>query len=141
MEKRLFVYGTLRQGHLMHGLLRPLGRFLGRASVKGRLYDLGGYPGLVLDDAAGWVHGELYSLTRPGQAFEVLDEYEGCLPAEVGKPEYRRVLCEVVNDRGRFSKAWMYEYVGSVAGFALLADGNYPPPKTRRRLIQALSRR
>ena len=141
MEKRLFVYVTLRQGHLMHGLLRPLGRFLDRATVRGRLSDIGGYPGLVLDDAAGWVHGELYRLTRPGQAFQVLDEYEGCRPADVGKPEYRRVLCEVVTDRGGLSKAWVYEYAGSVTGLELLADGDYPLPKARRRLIQALARR
>jgi gamma-glutamylcyclotransferase (GGCT)/AIG2-like uncharacterized protein YtfP len=58
-----FVYGTLRQGELndiTEHLPRP--RFMGRAWVLGRLYDLGDCPGLVLDPSAGRVQGEVYAV-------------------------------------------------------------------------------
>src|SRR6185436_15278063 len=59
----LFVYGTLLPGHApaaMRDVVASL-RPVGPATVRGRLYHLGAYPGLVLDagDASGVVHGML----------------------------------------------------------------------------------
>src|SRR4029078_4068253 len=64
----LFVYGTLRRSaaHPMHALLRETASLLGDARVRGVLYRVAEYPGLVLDAGAGWVLGELYRLGDPG---------------------------------------------------------------------------
>src|SRR5213595_74777 len=59
----VFVYGTLRAGEVndlnaaarKHGIAAP--RLIGGATVAGRLYDFGTYPGLVLDAAAPGVVG------------------------------------------------------------------------------------
>ena len=47
--RHLFVYGTLRRGsgHPMSRFLAARARLLAGARVPGRLYDLGGFPGLT----------------------------------------------------------------------------------------------
>lgn len=80
----VFVYGTLRAGEIndiglaaaRHGVKVP--RLVGRAAVLGRLYDFGDYPGLVRDDAAGPVRGDVYEIDEA--LVPVLDEIEGVKP-------------------------------------------------------------
>jgi gamma-glutamylcyclotransferase (GGCT)/AIG2-like uncharacterized protein YtfP len=71
---RIFLYGTLRRGgpaaHLLAGCER-----IGPATLRGRLYDLGAYPALVLDSAGDPVHGEIWECPSP--TLEALDRYEG----------------------------------------------------------------
>ena len=60
----LFVYGTLKRGGCRHG---PLARerFRGETRTRPRyaLCDLGGYPGLTIDETTGQaVHGEVYEV-------------------------------------------------------------------------------
>ena len=50
-------------------------------SFRGRLYDLGDYPGVVLSRAGGTVHAELYRIERPA-ILAVLDDFELYRPAE-----------------------------------------------------------
>jgi gamma-glutamylcyclotransferase (GGCT)/AIG2-like uncharacterized protein YtfP len=77
----LFVYGTLRAtaGHPMHAVLAAAATAEGTATVRGRLHDLGEYPGLVLDPAGDRVTGELYRIHDPA-VWATLDAYEGCGP-------------------------------------------------------------
>lgn len=94
----LFAYGTLGPGF---GSPAEAGRW--RADrVRGRLYDLGPYPGLVDlgDPAAGWVEG----FVRPVDADELrdrLDPYEG-----VDEGLYRREAA--VTESGE--AVWVYVY-------------------------------
>ncbi len=120
----LFVYGTLRRGLPMHRLLRPHAVFLGEGRVQGRLYEAGGYPGLVLE-GDGRVKGELYRLRRPNSVLRVLDRYEGCSPSDPQPHEYRRVLTEVRRARGGRMRAWVYEYRLPAAGLELIPSGDY----------------
>lgn len=140
-NERLFVYGTLQRGHLMHGLLEPLGKYLGDAKVHGRLYDLGGYPGLILDGQGKAVQGELYLLDRPGRAFKILDAYEGCYGGGAVGSEYRRVRCTVITDGRVVDGVWIYEYARPVTGLPLLEEGVYPRPKATRLVRDGLRRR
>ncbi len=76
MNKHLvFVYGTLRQGGV-RALpdLFPAARFVGQAKVRGRLYDLGAYPALLVDEAASSVTGEVYEIDD--ELLRKLDEIE-----------------------------------------------------------------
>ena len=108
----LFVYGTLRRraGHPMHRLLRHHARYLGEGQVQGRLHDLGGYPGLVLDPRAPAVEGEIYAIANPRPLFRQLDDYEGCSPRHRRPHEYRRILAPVEGPDGTPLQAWLYEY-------------------------------
>ncbi len=64
MNKHLvFVYGTLRRGSVRAMSIRfPRSRFVADAKVSGSLYDLGTYPGLLLDDSNSLVIGEVYEV-------------------------------------------------------------------------------
>lgn len=80
----VFVYGTLRAGEIndigvaaaRHGIQAP--QLIGRAAVAGRLYDFGDYPGLVPDETAGPVRGDVYEIDEA--LVPVLDDIEGVKP-------------------------------------------------------------
>lgn len=77
MKTRLFVYGTLKRGGSNHGYLERQ-EFIGQAMTEPlyRLYDLGGYPGMVSDAANGRsVSGEVWDVDEACLA--VLDVLEG----------------------------------------------------------------
>lgn len=79
--RHVFIYGTLRAGEIndigvaaaRHGIKAP--KLIGRAAVSGRMYDFGEYPGLVPDDTAGPVRGDVYKIDDA--LVPVLDEIEG----------------------------------------------------------------
>ena len=125
----LFVYGTLRRSaaHPMHALLCETASPLGDAQVRGVLYRVAAYPGLVLDAGAGWVRGELYRLREPG-VLERLDVYEGVGPQDPEPHEYRRIRAVVQCLDGEEHEAWVYEYGGDTAGLAIIASGDFMRP-------------
>jgi len=48
----VFVYGTLRRGDVRSMSIRfPQSKFIADAEVNGALYDLGTYPGLLLNES------------------------------------------------------------------------------------------
>ncbi|MEM7409129.1 MAG: gamma-glutamylcyclotransferase family protein [Myxococcota bacterium] len=107
---KIFVYGTLRRGAPMHGLLEGRVRFLGAGSVAGRLLDLGAFPGLVPPEAEGdRVEGELFAIVE-GEAESLLDaadRYEG---------ETFRRSWEAVEGPAGPEEAWLYWYIGERTG-------------------------
>ncbi len=124
----LFVYGTLR-GQLPRFLpptLHDAIRSLGRAYYRGRLYDLGAYPGVV-PDPDRIVHGELYALHRAQAAhiFTYLDAYEGYDPEQPEAGEYRRVQDTVFLPDGHSVLAWIYLYHGDLSRARLIPSGDY----------------
>ncbi len=124
----LFVYGTLRgQIHrflpaTLHHAVHPLGP----ARYRGRLYDLGTYPGVV-PDPDHFVHGELYALRRDDTAriFAYLDAYEGCDPQRPEAGEYRRVQDTVLLPDGRELSAWIYLYNGDLSQTQPIPSGDW----------------
>jgi gamma-glutamylaminecyclotransferase len=72
----IFVYGTLKHGGSNHGYMRDQ-RFIGEALTAPhfRLYDLGGYPGMVADENQGLnIQGEVWEVDA--EALKRLDELE-----------------------------------------------------------------
>lgn len=127
MSEWLFVYGTLRKdtANSMHHMLGRGATFVARARARGRLYDLGEYPGLVASDAGTWVHGDVYELADPRTALARLDDYEGCGPDDAKPHEYERVRCEVLMETGAREIAWVYVYRGTLAGKREIPSGDY----------------
>lgn len=76
----IFVYGTLKRGYSNHGYLRGQ-KFIGMAMTQPRyrLHDLGGYPGMVLDESGGVsIHGEVWEVDAPCLArLDELEDIEG----------------------------------------------------------------
>jgi len=126
---RLFVYGTLRRdpSHDMFHLLAKYGRFMGDATVSGRLFDLGEYPGMISSDNAGQVVGEVYEIdpTCWDRVIARLDEYEGCSPEDPQPHEYRRELVNTRLTSGRMLPAWAYVIAGLPEKQREIKSGDY----------------
>ncbi len=121
----LFVYGTLlsKLGHSMHQVMKQDARYIGPATYQGRMYLVSGYPGVVAsDDAADRVSGEVYELTDPDLAFDMLDVYEGC---EASRPEFKRTAVTVQLDDGREIDSWIYMFDQPVEGRERIVSGSF----------------
>jgi gamma-glutamylcyclotransferase (GGCT)/AIG2-like uncharacterized protein YtfP len=110
MTVRLLVYGLLRRGEPMHGLLAGA-EFLGEQRLEGYdLFDLGEYPAAA--PGTGVITAELYDLPSPA-VLQVLDE------AERVPTLYRR---ELVRD------AWLYVYARPVERAPRIRSGDWRSP-------------
>ncbi len=81
MSTRVFVYGTLKAGLSNHGWLRGQ-RFFGPAETQPRyrMFDLGGYPGMVECDDGIALEGEVWEVDAAG--LQRLDVLEGVAEGE-----------------------------------------------------------
>ncbi|NJB86378.1 gamma-glutamylcyclotransferase (GGCT)/AIG2-like uncharacterized protein YtfP [Lewinella marina] len=124
----LFVYGTLRSDipSSMSKFLRRRATLVGKATVAGKLIDLGGYPGFIAGGGT-MTKGELYRIRedQEEETWQLLDAYEGVsgLPSE----EYRRIEVEARVAAGGKFMAQTYEYQQSTGGKAEIPHGDYPP--------------
>ena len=121
----LFVYGTLRSGlqHPAHAFISRYFTLLGAATVKGKLYDLGEYPGAIPSHEDEFITGELYQLTNEFQfteAFAALDNYEGLL---VEPPLFRREQVTVLLTDST-DTAWIYWYNHDVDESVCIESGD-----------------
>jgi gamma-glutamylcyclotransferase (GGCT)/AIG2-like uncharacterized protein YtfP len=77
----------------------PDSQFIAAAKVSGSLYDLGAYPGLLLNESNSLVSGEVYEVD--GETLNELDDFEAA-------SNYWRKQVEV--SLGNHSEAcWVYE--------------------------------
>ena len=105
---RLFVYGTLNDPEALTRLLgnRDRWREVGVGAVRGALFDLGDFPGLLeSESSADTVRGMVIELTEPDVALTRLDAYEG-----VHDGVYVRREMPVRLDAGKSLNAWVYLY-------------------------------
>jgi gamma-glutamylcyclotransferase (GGCT)/AIG2-like uncharacterized protein YtfP len=71
----VFIYGSLRRGAARPmSTSFPSSKFVADAKVSGRLFDLGPYPGLLLDESASLVTGEVYEVDD--ETLHQLDDFE-----------------------------------------------------------------
>jgi gamma-glutamylcyclotransferase (GGCT)/AIG2-like uncharacterized protein YtfP len=128
LSELLFVYGTLRSdaGGPMARALGEKAKLLGRASFRGRLYDLGAYPVVVpSDDPGDVVRGEAWLLPEAAATLAALDRYEGCSPEDPEPHEYRRARATVVGEDGRPLEAWIYLSAVPVDGLPRIVSGDW----------------
>ena len=120
-DRPVFVYGTLRRGQVNDiNRLRPAPRYLGPSRLRGTLYDLGPYPGVLLG-GAGEVQGEVYVVTPALE--RQLDVIEEVAPVPSG--EYRR-RCVEVEVAGQRLRCLVYEIdPARVPGRAVIASGDW----------------
>jgi len=116
------VYGSLRQGFESSDSPK-LGNQLrasGLCHIPGNIYDVGGYPGLVLGD--GNVLGELYEVPDPS-LFPMVDEYEQYSANEYEKSLYVRKAVRLRQPDD--IDAWIYVYNRDIAGKPLIESGDW----------------
>jgi gamma-glutamylcyclotransferase (GGCT)/AIG2-like uncharacterized protein YtfP len=84
-------------------------RYLGVATVRAKLYDLGEYPGAVRSQVPrDRIKGELYQLSEPADQLKELDELEEFYPTRPGKSLFVRRSVRVRLEDGNQSLAWIY---------------------------------
>ena len=125
---QLFVYGSLRSGfhNPMYEYISRFFTLVGKAKVKGKLFDLGEYPAAIPADEDVFIIGELY-IAKNQQEFSwaigQLDDYEGLDVEEGETPLYERKVTEVhINDK--VTHAWVYWYNGDVSSKPVIASGD-----------------
>lgn len=118
----LFVYGSLMVGERLHHYIEELGpKSITPASVTGRLYDLGTFPGLSLEGDAT-IRGERLRFDDIDRALRVLDGVEGYYGRGAKNNLYQRKVVELTDDPASGDplpgpgRAWTYVYVGPDEG-------------------------
>lgn len=118
MNKHLvFVYGTLRRGSTHAMSIRfPKSRFVAEAKVSGSLFDLGAYPGFLLDDSNSLVVGEVYEVDD--ETLKELDDFES-------SSHYWRKQVKIALET-QTKKCWIYApNPEAVSGRTPIASGDW----------------
>jgi gamma-glutamylcyclotransferase (GGCT)/AIG2-like uncharacterized protein YtfP len=127
----LFLYGSLLVDGVpdeVAGAVRSLRR-IAPAYVRGRLYDLGDYPGAILAPSSKTlIHGEIFEIPAT-DVLKVLDDYEEFHPANKEDSLFIRTKAKAKLPKGQQVDCWMYVYNDDPGTAPLLADGVYPKTK------------
>ncbi|RYY33831.1 MAG: gamma-glutamylcyclotransferase [Sphingobacteriaceae bacterium] len=120
----LFVYGTLLTTQNKFGLfLAENSRFVSNAKIKGRLYDIGQYPGIVPDAGGSYAKGKVFELSSE-IVFDTLDGYEGISAENPAPYEYARILLPVETESETLL-CWVYLYNWPIDKAILIEDGDW----------------
>lgn len=124
----LFVYGTLLSADNEFAIfMRKHSSFVKKGKFKGRLYDLGEYPGAIADhNAIGYVHGSIYLMNNAPLMLDKLDEYEGYSLGQEQPYLYIRQLIEIETN-GRAIDCWVYLYNRTVDESKIIESGKWEP--------------
>jgi gamma-glutamylcyclotransferase (GGCT)/AIG2-like uncharacterized protein YtfP len=125
----LFVYGTLRKGmsnNIKDRIVNDV-QWIGEAEIRGRLYDIGNYPGAVPADNEdkAYVKGEILKLNNPETILKILDDYEGIDPDKPDDCEYRRGQYKICLPDGKEVNTWIYWYNLPVEGKVRIREQDY----------------
>ena len=126
MPEFLFAYGTLQEGLAPREVAPLVARMrrVGEGTVAGTLYDLGHYPGAVLDaGSAGKIVGTVFETPSDAEWWRALDAYEEFEPELPEASQFIRVRCMVELAEGGTLECWMYMYNRSVRGAAVVESG------------------
>jgi gamma-glutamylcyclotransferase (GGCT)/AIG2-like uncharacterized protein YtfP len=130
MSELLFAYGTLQPGLAPDEIADVLRELVtvGKGSVPGTLYDLGSFPGAVLESGSSRrISGTVYRLPADSHILKRLDEYEEYYPESPKASQFIRRLVLVQLVDGRISECWVYEYNGKRDHAPILESGAYIP--------------
>ena len=124
-KSKIFVYGTLLKGLPLHNYLaKSAARYVGKGRIKGRLYDLGEYPGVVESQNADNVQGEVYELSDK-KTLDELDRVEEYHPHFPQKSLFVRRKAIVRLDNGDTIPAWTYFLARKPRNAEIIESGDY----------------
>jgi gamma-glutamylcyclotransferase (GGCT)/AIG2-like uncharacterized protein YtfP len=109
----------------MHDVLTHQARYADAGWVRGRLYQLDGYPGYVpTTGLTDWVRGDVYAVPNASVLLGYLDVYEE-VTTEERTSEYLRRRRLVRLGGGCWRTAWTYVYNRPVNPVALIQSGDW----------------
>ena len=107
--------------------LHKAAKFIGRAQVKGKLFDFGEYPGAVYEPYSDTlIFGELYEIVDQS-VWSIIDEYEGCSIQDEKPHEYIRIDVEASCEDGRKFRCQFYQYNWDISKGLIIESGVYSP--------------
>jgi gamma-glutamylcyclotransferase (GGCT)/AIG2-like uncharacterized protein YtfP len=122
MSTYLFVYGTLMSGGENNLLLARHAELIGPGRMRGRLFVVDYYPGLVdSEDPAETVAGEVWRLLQP-EFLPELDDFEQCTEVP---PLFIRASRTVTMESGSPLAAWVYLYARPTSSLQPIASGDW----------------
>jgi gamma-glutamylcyclotransferase (GGCT)/AIG2-like uncharacterized protein YtfP len=124
----IFIYGTLRPGLAPGEIARAVQKLqlVGEGSIGGILYDLGDYPGAVVDAAAQTrIFGTVFELPEDESVLPEMDRYEGVNSENEIESLFVRVKHTMKLSDGRMIECWVYAYNLEPVGARVIADGRY----------------
>jgi len=126
IDNYLFVYGTLlNSDNEFASYLKTNCSFYAKGRFKGRLYDIGEYPGAVADSrCSDYVYGSVYIIGDAVLVLKCLDDYEGYGPEQEQPNLFVREAIDIESDKGIIN-GWCYLYNLPVDGLRIIASGNY----------------
>ena len=122
----LFVYGTLLQpGNEFAAYLNKHCKFIGDGRIRGRLYDIGEYPGAVIGNTEErYIYGSIFMMDDPDIILKVIDDYEGVGGLYQHPHEYIRETVSIYTTND-IMECWMYLYNLPVAAYNEITTGDY----------------
>ena len=123
---RLFVYGTLLNDSNSYGAyLQQHCTLLQAGKFRGRLYDIGEYPGAISDVSSDqYVHGSIYRMDEPEKILKIIDDYEGFGNDQEQPNLFLRILIPIETMDAQV-ECWVYVYNLPVDGLLLITSGRY----------------
>jgi len=101
----VFVYGTLMTGEKNHHVVQPYLKVTQPGRIRGRMYDAGEWPGLVLDPDGQVIEGQWLTVTAAG--LRVLDEFEDYYGENFpGNLFERKQVADLANGRSGWVYVW-----------------------------------
>ena len=116
MSDYLFTYGTLHPGRAPATIAAAVKRLqpAGEGFVRGALYDLGDYPGAILDPSSHQkIDGTVFQLPEDSNLLRQFDHYEGFNPDAPDTCLFLRTRCPVTLASGSTLECWIYVYNGT----------------------------
>jgi gamma-glutamylcyclotransferase (GGCT)/AIG2-like uncharacterized protein YtfP len=122
----LFVYGTLLDSGNNYGAyLQQHCTLIQSGKLRGRLYDIGEYPGAVADSNSDqYVYGSIYQMDEPEKILAFIDDYEGFGDDQEQPNLFVRKLTTVETDIATIA-CWVYIYNLPVDSLLLIKSGKY----------------
>jgi gamma-glutamylcyclotransferase (GGCT)/AIG2-like uncharacterized protein YtfP len=128
MKDYLFVYGTLAKEIAPREIAAAVKKLkdVGRGFILGRLYDIGEYPGAVLNGGPqDKIFGRIYQLPGDPAVLDQLDTYEGFDPAAPAQSVFVRRRTSINRPNKTILKGWVYEYNRDVSSQPRIKNGQY----------------
>jgi gamma-glutamylcyclotransferase (GGCT)/AIG2-like uncharacterized protein YtfP len=126
MNNLLFIYGTLLSDDNEYGAyLKSNSSFYAPGKLKGKLFDIGDYPGAVLSaDTDHYIYGNILKIEEFEKVLPVIDDYEGIGPEQPQPNEFIRFLAEIETGEELIT-CWIYLYNLPVTRFPQIESGRY----------------
>jgi gamma-glutamylcyclotransferase (GGCT)/AIG2-like uncharacterized protein YtfP len=121
----LFIYGTLLNHNNEFAVyLKEHSHFFANGKVRGKLYDIGEYPGAILDNGDEYIYGVILQIEDPEVVFFEIDDYEGYGDGQPEPNEFIRISADV-ETVSEIVSCYIYVYNLPTDGLPRIADGRF----------------